>query len=148
MEAFAPLKIAMDVKQLEDVLFRLSVTKDESFAGVIFKLLPRLLLALTPANWASVSIRTKIVQIFSHVNKRIKAIPSVILPCQQILDVVIGCSGQQKKSQKSEEADGINEEDEEDDEDDDEIKRRKKRDHLPPPNAIRTNFGMVYMTLH
>ena len=47
-------KPTMDPSQLEDVLFRLSMTKDESFGGVIYKLLPRLLLVLTPENWGNV----------------------------------------------------------------------------------------------
>ena len=75
----------MNVKQLEDVLFRLSVTKDDSFEKVITILLPRLLLVLTPQNWNSVPLRNKMVQIFSHINKRIKSISNIKLPCKEIL---------------------------------------------------------------
>jgi proteasome component ECM29 len=135
-------KPTMDPSQLEDVLFRLSMTKDESFGGVIYKLLPRLLLVLTPENWGNVQVRTKVVQIFSHINKRIKALPSVTLPCQEILNVVIGSV---LAPGRKEQAMGDVEEEEDDEEEDDE--RRRARKHLPPSNPVKTNFGMVYLTM-
>ena len=133
-------KTAMDPSQLEDVLFRLSMTKDESFGGVIYKLLPRLLLVLTPENWENVQVRTKVVQIFSHINKRIKALPSVTLPCQEILNVVIGSI-----LARGSKAQAMGEEEDDDEEEEDE--RQRARKHLPPPNPVKTNFGMVYLTM-
>ena len=161
----------MNGKQLDDVLFRLSVTKDESFEKVITILIPRLLLVLTPTNWNKVELRTKMIKIFSHINKRIKSISNIKLPCKEILRVVLGHQAEKKKSSSSSSSNNNNnnntaivdkdgdtvmegEEDEEDDDDNDddyETSNSKggnnKNNALPPANPIRTNFGMVYMTL-
>ena len=161
----------MNGKQLDDVLFRLSVTKDESFEKVITILIPRLLLVLTPTNWNKVELRTKMIKIFSHINKRIKSISNIKLPCKEILRVVLGHQAEKKKSSSSSNNNNNNnnntaivdkdgdtvmegEEDEEDDDDNDddyETSNSKggnnKNNALPPANPIRTNFGMVYMTL-
>ena len=139
----------MNVKQLEDVLFRLSVTKDESFEKVITILLPRLLLVLTPKNWNNVPLRNKMVQIFSHINKRIKSISNIKLPCKEILKVVLGNTqnGTNKKTLQTADTKqdlGASEEDG-DDEDAEVVDAAKNK--LPAPNAVRTNFGMVYLTL-
>ena len=61
----------MNGKQLDDVLFRLSVTKDESFEKVITILIPRMLLVLTPTKWNTVELRTEMIKLFSHINKRV-----------------------------------------------------------------------------
>ena len=156
----------MNGKQLDDVLFRLSVTKDESFEKVITILIPRLLLVLTPTNWNKVELRTKMIKIFSHINKRIKSISNIKLPCKEILRVVLGHQAEKKKSSSSSSSNNNNnnnntaivdkdgdtvmegEEDEEDDDDNDddyETSNSKggnnKNNALPPANPIRTNFG-------
>ena len=139
----------MNVKQLEDVLFRLSVTKDDSFEKVISILLPRLLLVLTPQNWSKVPLRNKMVQIFSHINKRIKSISNIKLPCKEILKMILGNTRNETKKTSLQTPDTKVEvdasEEDGDDEDADVVDATKSK--LPAPNAVRTNFGMVYLTL-
>jgi proteasome component ECM29 len=62
------------------------------------------------------------------------------------LDVVIGRSSA-KTAENAGAPSGSGEDDDEEDEEDEETERQTNRKHLPPPNPIRTNFGMVYMTL-
>jgi len=76
-----------DVEQLDRVLTRLaSVTDEVAFAAVLAQLLPRLLSRMTVS--LAAASRTKLLEILSHVNKRVKDRASVPLPLPALLEVL------------------------------------------------------------
>ena len=80
----------MSIKELDNVLFRLSMVKDELMQGVVAKLLPRLLLQLTPQAWNNVPVRTKFVKILTHLHKRLTSLTEVQIPIAQVLELFTG----------------------------------------------------------
>ena len=74
------------VAELDTVLARLASMPDEKLDPVLAKLLPRL---LDPKMVGSpdAPLRTKVIQILTHINKRVKASPRMQLPAAALLDV-------------------------------------------------------------
>ena len=74
------------VAELDTVLARLASMPDEKLDPVLAKLLPRL---LDPKMVGSpdAPLRTKVIQILTHINKRVKASPRMQLPVAALLDV-------------------------------------------------------------
>ena len=78
------------VAELDNVLFRLAMVKDGAMSGVVRKLLPRLLAQLTPRAFSDVAVRTRLVQILTHLQKRLSADTSLQLPVREILELFTG----------------------------------------------------------
>ena len=102
-------------KELDNVLFRLSMVKDELFGGVVAKLLPRLLRQLTPQIWQNVPIRTKFVKILTHLHKRLSSLTDLQIPIAEVLELF---TGQSSVSSTVGYEDDEEEDEDEDDEDD------------------------------
>merc|ERR1711991_878577 len=104
------------------------------------------------------------VKIFSHINKRIKSISNIRLPCKEIIRVVLGQQGEKKKSVTStstsvseknstvsrtdedavmKDSDELDEEEENEEDDETDSGIAAVSSSLPPSNPVRTNFGMV-----
>lgn len=75
--------VTEETAMLERVLHRLVITEDAKLAPVLDKLLPKLLRKLndTPA------VRGKIIDILSHISKRVRPNASIKLPCAELLQV-------------------------------------------------------------
>lgn len=75
--------VTEEMAMLERVLHRLVITEDAKLAPVLDKLLPKLLRKLndTPA------VRGKIIDILSHISKRVRPNSSIMLPCAELLQV-------------------------------------------------------------
>ena len=76
------------VAELDNVLFRLAMVKDEAIENVINKLLPRLLAQLTPQAFANIEVRNKLIQILTHLQKRLSADASLQLPVREIVELM------------------------------------------------------------
>lgn len=68
---------------LDRVLHRLVVTEDGKLSAVLDKLLPKLLRKLNDAP----TVRGKVIDVLSHISKRVRPNPSVTLPCAELLAV-------------------------------------------------------------
>ena len=68
---------------LERVLHRLVVTEDAKLGPVLDKLLPKLLRKLNDAP----AVRGKVIDILSHISKRVRPNASISLPCTELLQV-------------------------------------------------------------
>lgn len=75
--------VAEETAVLERVLHRLVITEDAKLGPVLDKLLPKLLRKLndTPA------VRGKVIDILSHISKRVRPNVSITLPCAELLQV-------------------------------------------------------------
>ena len=126
-------------------------------SGVVSKLLPRLLLQLTPTIWSDVPVRTKFVQILTHLHKRLASLTNVQVPIVDILELF---TGQHRSSSLTHapatsagEVTSDDDDDDDDDEDEDETTGESKKDSAPPtpavpsPNAIRSNFAQLFLEL-
>jgi hypothetical protein len=156
----------MSIKELDNVLFRLSMVKDEAMGGVVNKLLPRLLLQLTPTVWSNVTIRNKFVQILTHLHKRLTSLTTVQVPIAEVLELFTGQKRFQKMMGNEVDSLSTSEEEEEDMDGDEDVKEDSKSSSaassssssspstttsttstVPTPNAIRSNFAQLFLEL-
>lgn len=72
-----------EIAVLDRVLHRLVITEDDKLSAVLDKLLPKLLRKLNDAP----AVRAKVVDVLSHISKRARPNPSIILPCAELLVV-------------------------------------------------------------
>ena len=75
---------AADIEQLDRVLHRLVVADDAKLSPVLDILLPKLVLKL---NGTSPRVRAKVIDVLSHISKRVRPNPSIVLPCAGLLAV-------------------------------------------------------------
>lgn len=75
---------AADVEQLDRVLHRLVVADDSKLSPVLDILLPKLVRKL---NGSSPRVRAKVIDVLSHISKRVRPSPSITLPCSSLLAV-------------------------------------------------------------
>ncbi|CAM9803847.1 unnamed protein product, partial [Hapterophycus canaliculatus] len=75
---------AADIDQLDRVLHRLVVADDSKLSPVLDVLLPKLVRKL---NGASPRVRAKVIDVLSHISKRVRPNPSITLPCLGLLAV-------------------------------------------------------------
>eukprot|EP00752_Nemacystus_decipiens_P016287 g14566.t1 len=75
---------AADIEQLDRVLHRLVVADDAKLSPVLDLLLPKLVLKL---NGAAPGVRAKVIDVLSHISKRVRPNPSIVLPCAGLLAV-------------------------------------------------------------
>lgn len=73
-----------DIEQLDRVLHRLVVADDAKLSPVLNILLPKLVLKL---NGAAPAVRAKVIDVLSHISKRVRPNPSIVLPCAGLLAV-------------------------------------------------------------
>ena len=150
------------VAELDNVLFRLAMVKEEAMGKVVCKLLPRLLAQLTPHAFANVPVRNKLVQILTHLQKRLSAEASLQLPVGKIVELLTGlpCSntlnfeaGSSTTTTSADESSLSNDDDEEgegeagDDPSHNPKSPNVASSNIPPRNPIRSNFAMVYLEL-
>eukprot|EP00954_Amorphochlora_amoebiformis_P011194 876386-Amorphochlora_amoeboformis.AAC.2 len=76
-----------DVAALETVLFRFATTDDNKFAPAVVRVLPRVLQKLDSP---SKQVHAKVLEVFRHINARMKDVPELQLPVSALLDVYIG----------------------------------------------------------
>ncbi|CAM9848142.1 unnamed protein product, partial [Ectocarpus fasciculatus] len=75
---------AADVEQLDRVLHRLVIADDSKLSPVLDILLPKLVRKL---NGSSQRVRAKVIDVLSHVSKRVRPNTSIELPCSGLLAV-------------------------------------------------------------
>lgn len=75
---------AAEIDQLNRVLHRLVVADDSKLSPVLDILLPKLVRKL---NGASRRVRAKVIDVLSHISKRVRPSPSITLPCLGLLAV-------------------------------------------------------------
>lgn len=75
---------AADVEQLDRVLHRLVIADDSKLSPVLDILLPKLVRKL---NGSSPRVRAKVIDVLSHVSKRVRPNASIELPCSGLLAV-------------------------------------------------------------
>lgn len=75
---------AADIEQLDRVLFRLVASDDSKLSPVLDVLLPKLVRKL---NGSSPRVRAKVIDVLSHISKRVRPSPSITLPCSGLLAV-------------------------------------------------------------
>ncbi len=75
---------AADIDQLDRVLHRLVVADDAKLSSVLDILLPKLVRKL---NGTAPRVRAKVIDVLSHVSKRVRPNPSIVLPCASLLAV-------------------------------------------------------------
>lgn len=75
---------AADIEQLDLVLHRLVVADDAKLSPVLNILLPKLVLKL---NGTAPRVRAKVIDVLSHISKRVRPNPSIVLPCTGLLAV-------------------------------------------------------------
>lgn len=75
---------AADIEQLDRVLFRLVASDDSKLSPVLDVLLPKLVRKL---NGSSPRVRAKVIDVLSHISKRVRPSPSIALPCSGLLTV-------------------------------------------------------------
>ena len=75
---------AADIDQLDRVLHRLVVADDAKLAPVLDILLPKLVRKL---NGTAPRVRAKVIDVLSHISKRVRPNPSIALPCASLLAV-------------------------------------------------------------
>jgi len=73
-----------EVEGLDRVLHRLAMTDDERLEGVLVKLLPIVIAKLQAAGPA---VQRKVLDILSHVNKRLQPLPQAQLPLEALLQL-------------------------------------------------------------
>lgn len=73
--------LEQEIATLDRVLHRLVVTDDGKLTAVLDKLLPKLVRRLNDAP----AVRTKVIDILSHISKRARPNPSIVLPCANLL---------------------------------------------------------------
>lgn len=78
---------AADIEQLDWVLHRLVVADDAKLSPVLDILLPKLVLKL---NGTAPRVRAKVIDVLSHISKRVRPNPSIVLPCAGLLAVCKG----------------------------------------------------------
>jgi Proteasome stabiliser len=78
---------AKDVEALERILHRLVMTPDDKLAGVLAKLLPKLLEKLNTAE--ATLVRPKVIELLSHISKRARPNTSITLPCEELLSLCL-----------------------------------------------------------
>eukprot|EP00953_Heterococcus_sp_UTEX-ZZ885_P034921 18063-Heterococcus_DN1.PRE.2 len=78
---------AKDVEALERILHRLVMTPDDKLAGVLAKLLPKLLEKLNNAE--ATLVRPKVIELLSHISKRARPNTSITLPCEELLSLCL-----------------------------------------------------------
>ncbi|KAG5179440.1 proteasome stabiliser-domain-containing protein [Tribonema minus] len=71
-----------DVEALERILFRLVQTPDDKLAGVLEKLLPKLVAKL---DTSTPPVRLKVIEVLNHISRRVKHEPGIRLPCGELL---------------------------------------------------------------
>ncbi|KAG1660153.1 hypothetical protein FOA52_007810 [Chlamydomonas sp. UWO 241] len=76
---------ADEVAGLDRVLTRLATTEDTNLEKVLLKLVPLVISKLATTHDA---VRKKVLEILSHVNKRVKGQPSIKLPVAELLPMV------------------------------------------------------------
>ena len=77
-------KTSDDVAALDRILHRLVMTDDEKLEKPLMHLLPKLLEMLT----TTPDTRTKVIEILSHVTKRLRPIKTINLPLKEIANIV------------------------------------------------------------
>lgn len=75
---------AVDIEQLDRVLHRLVVADDAKLSPVLDILLPKLVLKL---NGTAPRVRAKVIDVLSHISKRVRPNASIVLPCAGLLAV-------------------------------------------------------------
>lgn len=75
---------AADIDQLDRVLHRLVVADDAKLSSVLDILLPKLVRKL---NGTAPRVRAKVIDVLSHISKRVRPNPSIVLPCASLLAV-------------------------------------------------------------
>ncbi|KAK9795879.1 hypothetical protein WJX73_005986 [Symbiochloris irregularis] len=76
-----------DVQALDRILLRLGLTEEDKLSSVLAKLLP---LVIQQLKIPDESVRKKVLEILSHVNKRVKERPSIKLPLRDLLQLATG----------------------------------------------------------
>lgn len=76
-----------EVEALERVLNRLAMTDDSNLEGILDKLLPLVLAKLV--NGVTGGVQKAVLAILSHVNKRLKALPDITLPLDNLVKLYI-----------------------------------------------------------
>lgn len=86
MEHVPPTAVAeaADIDQLDRVLHRLVVADDAKLSPVLDILLPKLVLKL---NGTAPRVRAKVIDVLSHISKRVRPNASITLPCAGLLAV-------------------------------------------------------------
>ena len=74
------------MSHLDTILFRFASTSDAKFESTVARVLPNLLPLLTRAE---VELRTKVIDILQHINKRIKVLPELQLPVSELVQMYI-----------------------------------------------------------
>jgi proteasome component ECM29 len=78
-----------DLAALDRIMMRLGSVGDEQLEGILAKLLVKLLAKLQPGT----PLQAKLMEILSHVNRRVKALPRLRLPMADLLQWLHGDGG-------------------------------------------------------
>ncbi|PSC71704.1 proteasome-associated ECM29-like protein [Micractinium conductrix] len=78
----ANMAAAEELEGLSRILTRLALTEDDRLEQVLSKLLPIVIGKLGPG--AAPTVQKKVLEILSHVNKRLRALPAVQLPLKEL----------------------------------------------------------------
>ncbi|KAJ8748308.1 hypothetical protein K2173_001727 [Erythroxylum novogranatense] len=86
MAKLSSTKTDADIEELLDrMLTRLALCNDSNLQALLSKLLPLTISSLSSSS--STSVRNKVLEILSHVNKRVKHQPDIALPLLDLWDL-------------------------------------------------------------
>ena len=80
------MAVEEDVAAIDRILTRVALTDDDKLEGVLAKLLPAVIAKLAGA---SPALQRKVLELLSHVNKRVKALPALQLPLHELVALFV-----------------------------------------------------------